>query len=145
MRPNEPKKQPSKSIYMLKVLSALVILSMVMAAAMSAGSSIGGKTQSGVTLTGIVTDTMCGNTHGTEARGDAECTRVCVTLGAGYALAVGKKVYMLQGHQADLDRFAGEAVIVKGKVRRRDTVVVESVTPVIIEVLRAMPVDEASE
>lgn len=81
---------------------------------------------------------MCGSAHG---MGDAECTRECVKLGAGYALVVKKKIYVLQGHQAELDRFAGENVLVTGKVRNRDTVTVESVTPLVVEVLRRMPTE----
>jgi hypothetical protein len=84
---------------------------------------------------GIVSDTTCGYFHGGGIRGDAVCTRDCVSAGAGYALAVGTKVYMLQGHRDSLDQFAGENVIVKGKVRGRDTVVVESVIPVVVKVL----------
>jgi hypothetical protein len=43
---------------------------------------------------------------------------------------------MLQGHQAKLDKLAGEPVIVKGKIVSRDTVAVESVAPVIADALR---------
>lgn len=124
--------KPSQPI--LKLFSALVISSIVAAVGMSARTSIVDKQgQPAVVLTGIVSDTMCGSTHGTKAHGDAECTRTCVELGAGYVLAVGKKVYILQGHRTELDRFAGDEVLVKGKVLSRDTVAVESVAPVIVD------------
>jgi len=38
----------------------------------------------------------------------AECTRECVTKGTKYALVVGKKIYTLDGHEAELDKLAGE-------------------------------------
>ncbi len=124
--------KPSQSI--LKLFSALVISSIVVAVGMSARTSIVDKQdQPAVALTGIVSDTMCGSTHGTKVWGDAECTRACVKLGAGYALPVRKKIYILKGHQAELDRFAGETVIVKGKIVSRDTVAVESVAPVVVD------------
>lgn len=83
-------------------------------------------------LTGIVSDTSCGSTHGTNTQGDAECTRQCVKLGADYALAVGEKVYVLQGHRDELNQFAGETVVISGKVINRYTVAVDSVTPYIV-------------
>jgi hypothetical protein len=135
MSPSEPKNQPSKSRYR-EVFLALAISSLVSAVVL-AGGFVGDKQEQsgGIVLTGVVSDTTCGYSHGAGGRGDAVCTRDCVSYGAGYALAVGKKVYFLQGHRPILDRFAGETVIVKGKVRGRDTVAVESVTPVIIKVL----------
>ena len=135
MKPTEAKRRSSQPI--LKLFSAVVISSIVMAVGMSARTSVVDKQgQPAVVLTGIVSDTTCGSSHGTGARGDPECTRICVNMGAGYALAVGTKVYMLQGHQAKLDKLAGEPVIVKGKIVRRDTVAVESVAPVIADALR---------
>jgi hypothetical protein len=135
MSPSESKNQPSRSRYR-EVFLALAISSLVSAVVL-AGGFVGdkGEQPGGIVLTGIVSDTTCGYLHGAEKRGDAWCTRDCVSQGAGYALAVGKKVYILQGHRAMLDRFAGGTVIVKGQVRGRDTVLVESVTPVIIKVL----------
>jgi hypothetical protein len=44
----------------------------------------------------------------------AECTRECVKQGAKYALVVGKKVYTLEGHEAELEKLAGERATVKG-------------------------------
>jgi hypothetical protein len=39
---------------------------------------------------------------------------------------VGERVYILEGHKADLDKFAGGRATVAGRVN--DTVVVDSVT-----------------
>jgi hypothetical protein len=135
MKSTEARTRSSQSI--LKLFLALVISSVVVAVGMSARTSVVDKQgQPAVVLTGIVTDTTCGSSHGTGTWGDPECTRICVDMGAGYALAVKKHVYMLQGHQAELDRFAGEPVLVKGKVVSRDTVAVETVAPVIADALR---------
>ena len=46
----------------------------------------------------------------------AECTRACVKQGTKYVLVVGKKVYTLEGHDAELDKLAGERATVKGSV-----------------------------
>ena len=95
------------------IVSGIIISGALMAAATWAGSIAVDK-QTAVTLTGTVSDSLCGNDHGIKAKGDPECTRMCVKLGAEYALVVGNKLYVLQGHQADLDRFAGKQVRVQG-------------------------------
>ena len=46
--------------------------------------------------------------------------------GTKYALVVGKKVYTLDGHEAELDKLAGERATVKGSVMG-EMVMVESV------------------
>lgn len=80
------------------------------------------------TLTGIVSDSMCGATHMAKDKSPAECTRLCVQQGQKYALVVGKKVYTLEGHAAELDKLAGQRATVKGTVSG-DTVTVSSVAP----------------
>jgi cell division protein FtsL len=80
------------------------------------------KTQ---TLTGVVSDAMCGTTHTMKTMSAADCTRMCAKQG-GYALVVGNDVYKLQGHAADLDKLAAQTVTVKGAVNGK-TVIVESV------------------
>jgi Protein of unknown function (DUF5818) len=79
------------------------------------------------TLTGIVSDSQCGSTHIMKGEGDRECTRLCASIGCHYALAVGKGLYILEGHQDDLDKYAGEEVIVTGSRTSHDTISVESV------------------
>lgn len=117
-----------------KFLLALIIAGIGAAAGMSAAASIVVKQdQSGIALSGIVTDSVCGITHGTATHGDAECTRTCVELGAGYVLADGRKMYVLKGHEPELNRVAGDRVLVRGKVVGRDTVAVESVVPWVVE------------
>lgn len=130
MNPKHFSRRPSRSV---RVLSSLILLwGMVAAVATWATSSIVDKReQPAMVMAGIVTDSMCGRTHGAKAHGDALCTRLCVEMGAEYALAVGKKIYLLRGRWADLDRFAGAGAIVKGRIIDRDTILVESVTPLI--------------
>jgi hypothetical protein len=59
-------------------------------------------------------------------RSAAERTRECVKKGTKYALVVGEKVYTLDGHEAELDKLAGERATVKGTVIG-EMVMVESV------------------
>jgi|SRR6202035_6291 len=80
------------------------------------------------TLTGVVSDAMCGRTHMIKGKSDAECLRVCIKQGTRYALVSGNDVYTLVGHEADLDRYAAQKVTVKGKVNGT-TVAVDSVAP----------------
>jgi hypothetical protein len=74
------------------------------------------ETSASTTLTGIVSDAMGGAHHMPKDKSAAECTRICVKQGTKYALVVGKKVYTLEGHEAELDKVAGTKATVKGKV-----------------------------
>jgi hypothetical protein len=49
-----------------------------------------------------------------------------VKQGTKYALVVGKKVYTLEGHEAELDKLAGSKATVKGRVTG-ETVAVQTV------------------
>ena len=80
------------------------------------------------TLTGVVSDAMCGATHMMKNVSAADCMRACVKQGTKYALVVGKDVYTLAGHEAELDRYAAQTVTVKGAVSGK-TVAVTSVAP----------------
>ena len=66
------------------------------------------------TITGTVTDSMCGAHHMMKNKTAAECTRECVKEGSDYALASGDKVYTLKGDKAQFDKFAGQKVMIKG-------------------------------
>ena len=77
-------------------------------------------------LTGVVTDSMCGATHMAKDKTPAKCTQVCVKDGMKYALAAEKKVYTLEGHEADLAKLAGQKVTVKGTLKG-DTLSVQEV------------------
>src|SRR5215471_7443419 len=78
------------------------------------------------TFTGTVTDSMCGTSHMLKDKTPAECTRICVKDGMKYALAVDKKLYTLEGHEAELSKLAGQKVTVKGTTND-GTVTVQSV------------------
>jgi len=80
------------------------------------------------TLTGVVSDAMCGQAHMMKDKSDAVCLRYCVKQGNKYALVVGKTVYTLEGHEAELDKYGAQKVTVKGTVKG-ETVTVESVSP----------------
>lgn len=80
------------------------------------------------TLTGVVSDAMCGQTHMMKDKSAAECLRYCVKQGNKYALVAGKHVYSLEGHEAELDKYAAQKVTVKGTLKG-ETIAVESVVP----------------
>ena len=81
------------------------------------------------TLTGTVSDAMCGAKHAM-AGNDADCTRACVKKGSKYALVVGDKVYTLETSDKaaldQLDTLAGAAAKVTGSVKG-DSIQVKSV------------------
>jgi len=77
-------------------------------------------------FTGVVTDSMCGATHMAKDKTPAECTRMCVKDGMKYALAADKKLYTLEGHEAELSKLAGQRVTVKGTLKG-DTLSVQEV------------------
>jgi len=56
----------------------------------------------------------------------AQCTRECVKQGSDYALVVGSKVYTLKGDKAQIDKFAGQKVTIKGETSG-DTITVKSI------------------
>jgi hypothetical protein len=85
-----------------------------------------GKSQ---TLTGQVSDTMCGAKHEMPTKA-TECTRGCMKHGSKYALVVGDKIYTLEtSDQSALDKLnelAGAKAKVTGEVDG-NTVTVKSV------------------
>jgi hypothetical protein len=83
--------------------------------------------QSGQTLTGTVSDAMCGAHHMMQGATAAECTRACIKQGSDFALFSGGKVYRLNGDKSQFDRFAGQNVTVKGKVAGK-TITVDSIS-----------------
>lgn len=82
----------------------------------------------GTTLTGIVSDALCGAKHSMTNMTAAQCTRMCVKGGQGFALVVGDKTYNLRGDSAELDKYAAQKVTLKGKLKG-NTVTVTSVAP----------------
>lgn len=87
----------------------------------------GAYSQSNQSLTGIITDSMCGAKHMMTNVSPAQCTRERVKQRSDYALVSGGKVYTLKGSAKDLDKYAGKSVTVTGKLSG-DTFTVESVS-----------------
>ena len=79
-------------------------------------STVAASAQLNQTLTGTVSDAMCGTHHMMQGKTPAQCTRECVRQGSNFALVIGGKVYTLKGNKAQFNKFAGEKVIVKGNV-----------------------------
>jgi hypothetical protein len=81
------------------------------------------------TLTGVVTDDMCGSSgkHMMPGKPDAVCTRECVKHGAKFALASGGKLYVLSGKTTEVDKLAGEKATVTGDISG-NTLTVKSIT-----------------
>jgi hypothetical protein len=81
------------------------------------------------TLTGEVSDAMCGAKHQMPGAA-ADCTRACVKHGSNYALVVGDKVYTIetsdQANLDQLDKLAGAKAKVTGQVNG-STITVKSV------------------
>ncbi|HEY1677344.1 MAG TPA: hypothetical protein VGG04_06550 [Candidatus Sulfotelmatobacter sp.] len=71
------------------------------------------------TLTGEVTDSMCGAQH-SMGPAPTECTRACAKRGSKYLLVVGEKLYSLNTDDktllAVLDQQAGKKATVTGTV-----------------------------
>src|SRR5271169_2284442 len=81
------------------------------------------------TLTGEVSDAMCGAKHQMPGAA-ADCTRACVKHGSNYALVVGDKVYTLETSDQTaldkLDKLAGAKAKVTGEVNGT-TIAVKSI------------------
>jgi hypothetical protein len=83
--------------------------------------------QAAQTITGTVSDAMCGAHHMMKDATAAQCTQECVKQGSDFALVSGGKIYTLKGDKAQFDKFAGENVVVKGKLSGT-TISVDSIT-----------------
>lgn len=90
-------------------------------------ASVTALSQSGQTLTGTVSDSMCGAKHMMTNETPAQCTPECVKQGSDYALVSSGKVYTLKGDTKQIDKYAGQNVTVTGTVSG-DTVAVKSIS-----------------
>jgi len=113
------------TIAFLTFSTLLVAAQMQMPASAPATSKPAEASATPKTLIGTVSDSMCGAHHMGKDKRASECTRECVEKGTKYALVVGKKVYTLDGHEAELEKLAGERATVKGSVMG-EMVMVES-------------------
>lgn len=83
------------------------------------------------TLTGTVSDTMCGKKHMMAGKSAVECTRECMKHKGDwtYALVVGDKVYSLAGDTKKFDTLAGQQVKVTGEVND-NKIAVQTISPI---------------
>ncbi len=95
----------------MKSVKRNLVLAVITLAA--TGGLAAGKSQ---TLTGEVSDAMCGAKH--MMAGNAACARACVKKGTNYSLVVGDKVYTLHTEDktalGELDKLAGEKATITG-------------------------------
>ena len=87
----------------------------------AAGASLGAAS---MTLTGTVSDAMCGAHH--PVADAAACTKECVKKGSDYALVSEGKVYTLKANakqKAELDKLAGMNAEVMGDVNGTNVMV----------------------
>ena len=112
----------------MKTMSSVKEISMLAAILLAPVATLAQTSGERKTLTGVVSDAMCGQTHMMKDKPDAECLRYCVKQGTKYALVVGKSVYTLEGQEAELDKYAAQKVTVEGTLKG-ESVTVESVSP----------------
>jgi hypothetical protein len=97
-------------------------------AALMLGVAAGPAAANEVTLTGTVSDAMCGaNHHGREA---VECTRACAAESGAYVLIVGTRIYTLVAEddaREQLYELAGKRVVVTGDRVAGDVITVKTV------------------
>jgi hypothetical protein len=85
-----------------------------------------GATAADQTLTGVISDSMCGTKHGMANMSDRECTQMCTAQGAQYVLVSGGKIYKLTNRAGDLRTHAGHTVNLTGEVKK-DTIAVSKI------------------
>lgn len=102
----------------------LLVVSLNFSSALAGEKKADDKKDSGKqTLTGVVSDAMCGAKH--MMPGDAAgCLRACVSKGSKYALVVGDKVYTLDSSDKavleKLDKLADQTAKVTGTLNGDD-------------------------
>jgi hypothetical protein len=82
-------------------------------------SGILGAAQAPQTLTGVITDTMCGVKHDMKAHSDADCVKLCTKGSAQYALVDGEKVWRLSDQKGSAN-FAAQRVKVLGTLDEKN-------------------------
>jgi hypothetical protein len=91
-----------------------------------------GARASAETLTGTISDAMCGKSHEAmtehgKKMTDKQCTAGCVEHGSSYVFVIGDKVLKVANQNfADLKQFAGDTVTLTGDVKG-DTVTVTKI------------------
>jgi len=68
------------------------------------------------TLTGVISDEMCGADHKMmNVKPDSKCVTECIKMGSKYVLLSGSDVYVLSDQKTP-EKFAGKKVTVSGTV-----------------------------
>lgn len=98
------------------ISGVLVLLSLAFGQTPPTVPSVGADDTAVQELTGIVSDGVCKGRHDRKAVTLFGCTLKCVGDGADYVLVVAERVYILKGHKADLDKFAGGPATIAGRV-----------------------------
>jgi len=79
------------------------------------------------TITGVVTDTLCGAQHNMKGHSDADCVKMCVKTSGQYALFDGQRVVKLSDQKTPA-KFAAQRVRVTGIVdEKTNTIKVSSI------------------
>lgn len=100
--------------------------------ALSALLVIGGAASAADTLTGTISDAMCGVSHDTmtehgKKMSDKQCTLACVQHGSEYVFVNGDKVLKIANQNfKGLQQFAGDTVRLTGDVKG-DTITVAKI------------------
>src|SRR3984957_13568766 len=115
--------KPMRAISLRKMMIAVAAVGMFAALTIRSQAQDAGTN---TTLTGVVSDAACGAKHSMKNMSAADCTRMCVKAGRGFALVVGDKTYNLRGHSAELGKYAAQKVTAKGKLKG-NTLAVDSV------------------
>jgi hypothetical protein len=70
------------------------------------------------TFSGVISDSVCKAKHDTRmGQSAAGCTKVCLRKGAKFALVDGDRVFFLRGATEYLDRYAGQRVMILGRLQ----------------------------
>ena len=103
-------------------LSAAVLGGMLLMAGLLATSTVKAQDAKGgkeATLTGVVSDAMCGSDH--HGKDAAKCTNACASKGK-YALVIGDRVVTLdEAPTADMQKLAGQKATVTGTMTGKDS------------------------
>jgi hypothetical protein len=109
-----------------KMLLAALVFGGVLV--VTGGSAFGQDKGAGAaphTMTGVVSDSMCGANH--NGKDAAKCTTACAKNGK-YALVIGDRVVTLdEAPAADMEKFAGQKVTVTGTMSGKDNMKVTKV------------------
>ena len=80
------------------------------------------------TLTGVITDEMCGKDHSMmNVKPDSKCVTDCIKMGSKYVLQSGANVYVLSDQKTP-EKYAGKKVAVTGTVDGKN-IQVTSIAP----------------